>query len=116
MRLGITLLGDRVAPRCTFAESILIVVKDRGRITHRETVQLENNTIIDLMNVLRDYKVETLVCGGISVMEIRELVQSLDIAIVDNVAGDIDEIIKTIRVGTIHPGYGLQHLGTTSLK
>lgn len=116
MRLGIPLLGDRVAPRATFAESILIIVKDQGRITHRETVPLENKTLIDLINVLSDYQVEKLICGGISIMEIRELVQSLDIKIIDNVAGNIDEIVKTVKMDKIHSGYGLQHHGTNHFK
>lgn len=111
MNFGITLLGDRIAPRSTFAESILIVVKDRGQVTCREAIPLENNTIIDLINVLGDYQVDTLICGGISITEIREITQSLDIAIIDNVAGNIDEIIKTIGNGTIHSGYGFSHLG-----
>ncbi len=112
MRFGITLMGDRVAPRCTFAHSILVVVTSRGHITYRETVPLESNTIIDLISVLRDNKVDTLICGGISIMEIRELNQSLRIEIIDNVTGGSDEIINAIKDSKILPGFGLSHLDT----
>ena len=113
MRYGIPLVGDRVAPRSTFAESILIVEINGDRVTHKETVPLEGNTIIDLINVLRDYQVDTFVCGGISIMEIRELVHSFDITIIDNVIGNIDEIIRAIEQGRIHSGYGFSHLKST---
>lgn len=111
MRFGITLMGDRVAPRCTSARSILVVSVNRGHITYRETAPLESNTIIDLISVLGDHQVDTLICGGISVMEIRELNQSLPIAIVDNVSGDCDEIISAVKESRIYPGFGLSHLG-----
>ncbi len=112
MRFGITLMGDRVAPRCTFAHSILVVVTSQGRITYRETVPLESNTIIDLISVLRDYQVDTLICGGISIMEIRELNQSLRIGIIDNVTGGSDEIVNAVENSKIHPDSGLSYLET----
>ncbi len=112
MRFGITLMGDRIAPRCTFAHSILVVAVNRGRITYRETVPFESKTIIDLISVLGDHQVDTLVCGGISIMEIRELNQSLSIAIIDNVSGRSDEIINAIKDSKIHSDFGLSHLET----
>ncbi len=109
MRFGITLMDDRVAPRCTFAHSILVVVVNQGRIAYRETVPFESKTIIDLISVLGDNQIDTLVCGGISIMEIRELNQSLRISIIDNVSGNIDEVIKAIKDSKIHPDFGLSH-------
>ncbi len=115
MRFGIPLVGDRVAPRSTFAESILFIVITGGSVVHKETVTLDSNTIIDLINVLRDYQVDTLICSGISIMEIRELIQSLDITVIDNVIGNIDEIIKAIEQGRIHSGYGFSRLNSADL-
>ncbi len=85
----------------------MVVVVNRGRITYRETVPFESKTIIDLISVLGDYQVDTLVCGGISIMEIRELSQSLRIAIIDNVSGRSDEIINAIKDSKIHSYFGL---------
>jgi uncharacterized metal-binding protein/predicted Fe-Mo cluster-binding NifX family protein len=113
MRFGIPLMADRVAPRCTFAHSILIVASDRGRITYQEKVSFEINTIIDLISVLEDHEVDTLICGGISVVEIRELNQSLSIEVIDNVSGSSDEIVTAVKDSKIHPGFGISPPGTT---
>jgi uncharacterized metal-binding protein len=100
-------MGNRVSPRCTFANSMLVVVFNQGRLIYQETVPFEINTIIDLINALRDNQIDTLICGGISVMDIRQLDQSLDLAIIDNVSGDYDEIMDALKNNRLYPGFGL---------
>jgi uncharacterized metal-binding protein/predicted Fe-Mo cluster-binding NifX family protein len=106
MRFGIPLLGDRVAPRCTFADSVLVVTTRRRRIEDQAVVPLGGTTWADLATVLSEHQVDTLVCGGIS-RSTRESIDARDVAIVDNVAGTCEEILEALRRDQIRPGFGL---------
>jgi uncharacterized metal-binding protein/predicted Fe-Mo cluster-binding NifX family protein len=105
MRYGIPILADRIAPRCTFAEAVLVVQVSRRRITDRSVVPLEGNTWADLARLLTDHQVETLVCGGIS-LTTRESLQVRDIAVIDNVTGTVDRVVEALRREIIRPGFG----------
>ncbi len=107
MRFGIPLLGNRVAPRCTFADSVLLVTTRHRRIHDRTTVPLGGTTWADLAAVLGEHEVDTLVCGGISPVT-RESIRAREVSVVDNVAGTADEVTEALRVGKIHPGFGLE--------
>ena len=106
MRFGIPLLGNRVAPRCTFADSVLLVTARHRRIQDRESVPLEGTTWADLAAVLGEHEVETLICGGIS-SSTRESIRTRNVSVIDNVAGTEEEILEALRRGRIHPGFGL---------
>jgi uncharacterized metal-binding protein/predicted Fe-Mo cluster-binding NifX family protein len=106
MRVGIPLLDDRVAPRCTFADSVLVVTTKRRRIQDQVVVPLPGTTWADLAAVLSEHAVDTLVCGGIS-QSTRESMDARDVAIIDNVAGTTDEILEALRKERIYPGFGL---------
>jgi uncharacterized metal-binding protein/predicted Fe-Mo cluster-binding NifX family protein len=106
MRYAIPLLGDRVAPRCTFADSILLVTVGRDRILERSTVPLDGNTWADLARVLSDQRVDTMVCGGIGTST-RESIRSRDVDVIENVAGRSDEIVEALERGRLRAGYGL---------
>jgi uncharacterized metal-binding protein/predicted Fe-Mo cluster-binding NifX family protein len=106
MRYGIPLLADRVAPRCTFADSVLLVTAKRRRIREQSVVPLEGHTWADLVAVLAEQGVDTLVCGGIS-RTTRDSIRSLDVDVIDNVAGTSEEVLEALRRERIHPGFGL---------
>lgn len=106
MRFGIPILAHRVAPRCTFADSVLLVTARHRRIQAREAVPLEGTTWADLAAVLGEHQVDTLVCGGIS-PSTRESIRAREVTVIDNVAGTEDEVLEALRLGKIHPGFGL---------
>ncbi|MGD2070713.1 MAG: DUF1847 domain-containing protein [Gemmatimonadota bacterium] len=103
MRFGIPLLADRVAPRCTFADSLLLVTTKGRRIQKQRTVALPGTTWADLGAVLVEHEVQTLVCGGIS-PSTRESIAGLDVHVIDNVAGTSEEVLAAVRTGAITSG------------
>ena len=113
MRVGIPLLGDRVAPRCTFADAVLMVTTKRRRIQDQTVVPLDGNTWADLATVLSEHHVDTLVCGGIS-RSTRESIDARDVAIIDNVAGTSAEILEALCRGRLQAGFGLSPPGTAA--
>ncbi|MFH0944161.1 MAG: DUF1847 domain-containing protein [Planctomycetota bacterium] len=105
MRYGIPVLGQRVAPRCTIAESLLIVTWCDGRIVGRVTVPLDGSTWAEVLPALADQRIDTLVCGGIDHIN-RGAVEALGMTIIENVACTSGEVIDAIRMGTLRPEFG----------
>jgi len=105
MIYGIPLFRERVAPRCTIADSILLVKATSDGIDLKERFRIEEKSWIELLKILNDNKVDTLVCGGIN-FEHRKSVLESDISIIDNVACSGEDIIKAIEDKTLRPGFG----------
>lgn len=108
MRYAIPLLTNRISPRCTIAECLLLLDTDPrepGRIRHRSFVPLVNQGWYEMINLLVAEGVETLVCGGISRDSRAELARH-DIAVVENVAATATAVVEAIVGGDLRPGYG----------
>lgn len=117
MRYGIPIVGNRVAPRCTCAESVLTIVSRSKDVRRESEVPLANESLASLIDVLTDCRVDTLVCGGIS-RESRDRLRSHHIDIVDNVAGTVADLLAAVKNGELRAGFGLSSTGTqtTSLN
>lgn len=107
MIYGIPLFRKRVAPRCTIADSILLIRVIRDRVTSRKYLPMKEKSWIDLMKVLNDNKVDTLICGGINT-EHRQLSRDSGIAIIENVVSSDEEIMNAIKNNTLRPGFGFK--------
>jgi uncharacterized metal-binding protein/predicted Fe-Mo cluster-binding NifX family protein len=105
MRFGIPLLDQRVAPRCTIADRVLLITVKRRRILEESAVPLDRATWMDLTRILSEERVDALVCGGIS-RSTRETVESQAVEVIDNVAGTAEEVVDALRRGGLHPGFG----------
>jgi uncharacterized metal-binding protein len=109
MRWGVPLMGDRVAPRCTRADGLLLARVSHGRVVSHTRMALAVRSPVELLDAVSEHDVEKLVCGGVS-REVREALASQDVAIVDNVACSADEVLAALDAGSLCAGYGL---GTT---
>lgn len=105
-RCGIPLLDNRVAPRCTTADALMVIDLARGRVTHRHVVSMDAGSVPDLIAVLREHGIDMLVCGGLTV-ETRQLLEAELSDIVDNVAGTADDIVPALERGVLRAGFGL---------
>ena len=106
MRCGITLLGDRVSPRCTAADGLMVVALQRGRMTSCQTLPMEISSPLDLLAELKRQGIDTLVCGGIT-RDIRDVLLTAVADIVDNVACSKEEAVAALEQGVLQPGFGL---------
>ncbi len=109
MVVGVPLLSDRVAPRCTSATHLLLATVARGRISALNVVRVEIEGIVALLEVVRSHGLGTLVCGGIGAGD-RALLQSQGIEVIDNVACSSREVAAAIEAGTLRPGFGFQRV------
>lgn len=100
------MLHDRVAPRSTCAEGLLVLILDHGRVTVRETVRQPIHDRVELVSLVREHRIDTLICGANSSGTRESLLES-DLTLVENVAGSILEVVDAVERGTIRNGYGL---------
>jgi uncharacterized metal-binding protein/predicted Fe-Mo cluster-binding NifX family protein len=105
MRYAIPLLANRIAPRCTIAEGLLVIEVDDGRVCEQSLVNSPGTSWTELLGVLAAEKIGTLVCGGIS-REARQELQERGIAVLENVAATTQAVVKAICVGRLRPGFG----------
>jgi uncharacterized metal-binding protein len=105
MKYGIALLGDRVAPRCTCADALLVVGLGRGRRLSCVRVPGRIDSLAQLVAAIEDYRIGTVVCGGIR-PETRGALRSAAIRVVDNVACSADDAVQALRNGCLCPGFG----------
>jgi uncharacterized metal-binding protein/predicted Fe-Mo cluster-binding NifX family protein len=105
MKYGIPLMGNRVAPRCTNADSVLLVALKRNRVSAEENVSLSNHSLFNLIELLSEYCVDTLICCGIS-RESKEFLIAKNVEIIDNVSCTVEEIIEALKKGSLCPGFG----------
>jgi uncharacterized metal-binding protein len=106
MRCGITLLGNRVSPRCTAADGLTVVDLHRGSLTSCQDCPVEISSALDLLAEIKRYGIDTLVCGGIT-RDIRDVLMTAVADIVDNVACSRDQAIAALEQGVLRPGFGL---------
>jgi len=106
MKYGIALLGNRVAPRCTHADYILMVSSRRNGVTTGKNLPMPNHSVHDLCDILLQHSIDALICGGIT-RENKEFLQNQKLKIIDNVISTVDDIILALKKNILCAGYGL---------
>ena len=115
MIYGIPLFRNRVAPRCTIADSILLVKYSGNSIVFKKLLKIDEKSWNGLFKIFKDNKVDTLVCGGIN-YESRKLLIDQRMSVIDNVACSDKEVINAIRTKTLRTGFGLSITSDSDLK
>jgi len=110
MRYGIPLLGNRVAPRCTAAENLLLLTVVRDKVRSQRVITIHQQNWAGFVRHLVNAGADTLVCGGIS-RWVKDLVTSKQVEVLENVAGTAEEVTKAIQSGKLCPGFGFQEGG-----
>ncbi len=106
MIAAIPLYGKRVSPRPLYAQEMVMVRIDDGKITWRRSESVSNLSEEFFIDQLLDLGVEVLVCGGVSREFIDECADA-GIKVVQNVAGQVDGIIPALAEGRLTAGFGL---------
>ncbi|MCP4704248.1 MAG: DUF1847 domain-containing protein [candidate division Zixibacteria bacterium] len=113
MKFGITLFENRVSPRWTAADSILLVSQRRGKVSGKKRIPINIANLTDLSEILIQNRVDILVCGGIT-SDGKLYLQGLNLSIIDNVAGTAEDIEVAIKSDRLRRGYGFIELGSDS--
>jgi hypothetical protein len=108
----VPLLQGRVAPRCTNADSLLLVdILPDGSAAGR-VVGLPVATPEELLGIAHEYRVTTFVCDGIT-PDSRIVLLAHGLRIVDNVVGSAEEVMNSLTAGALRHSFGLRPRGST---
>jgi uncharacterized metal-binding protein/predicted Fe-Mo cluster-binding NifX family protein len=110
---GVPLLGDRVAPRCTRADGFLVAAVRRNHVSSQSRLRTSVQSSEELLAALKEWGVDTVVCGGLS-RDLKDTLLAQGIGVIDNVACTCDDVVHALSLGTLQAGYGFANAGGDS--
>jgi len=113
LRVAIPLFGNRVAPRCLKAESMLLANIEYGGPDSRSIHHTAGLNPQEWIELMLELGINVVVCGALS-GELQEELKALGITAITNVAGEAEEVLEQLKLGRLIPGYGLS--GAKSAK
>jgi len=105
MVYGITLLRNRVSPRCNCADSVLFVQRHRNSVRSKKSVRVSDLNIPDLFELLIQNRADALICGGIT-RDSKDFLTGKNLVVIDNVACEKENILKALESGKLKQNFG----------
>ena len=100
MKVAIPTWRDRVSPVFDVAQHLLLVELTDGAEVSRQQVSLLETDPARRVRRLQDLQVQTLICCAVS-QPLREALVSSGIEVIDQVCGNVEEIVAAYRNGTL---------------
>jgi hypothetical protein len=103
-RVDVCQLIGRIAPRYDFAtEFAVFAIDNDGRVLERWTVSSSGMSSAEQTAMLSRLGVEVVICGGAK-KECQCHMAEHNIGFIDNVIGNVDDVIACYLEGTLHCG------------
>jgi len=109
MRVVLPFFGSRVAPNLLFSNQSLIVQIYSSQIVSKKIISTTSFLEADWAKLIEDFDINVLVCGGVD-KQFQEELKEKDVQVVNNVAGEIDEVLEHLIKGKLKNGYGISYL------
>jgi len=106
MKIAIPIFGPRVSPRFDHAPSLLLFTVEKGAVVERREVALPPLEPWQRVEQLREWDVQTLICGGIDGTSARTLTTHR-IQVIPWVSGDVERALEFFLKGRLDPGLAL---------
>jgi predicted Fe-Mo cluster-binding NifX family protein len=105
--LAIPVLRSRVAPVLNWCSRIQIFPEEPSRESLRQELILPHLEADQRLQVLRDHRVSTLICGALSADLLRRA-RDLGLTVVSGVAGEVEEVVQSYWQNNLdHPKFRL---------
>ena len=108
MSVALPTFGTRIAPTFIHCDQVLLVRVVAGQIVRLGTVRATGLTEDERIKLLEENHTTVLVCGGIDI-ELRCEIAARGIEVIDNVAGEVDDVLESMAGGQFAPGYGINY-------
>jgi len=105
MKVAIPRFGKEVAPCFEHSATIAIFTIKGGKLTDQLDFAVQSREELDRVRLLRDQKVETLICGGVQDV-FEDLLRATGIKVISWVSGDVESLIDLFIRGELVPGTG----------
>lgn len=103
-KIAVCQLKDRVAPRLDRCpELLLVTVADPRAVKEKKVFPIATLKPREVADLLRRLQVKTLICGGVR-EDYQQALKKLDIQLIDNVIGDVEDILMRYVEGKLTRG------------
>ncbi len=106
MKVSVPLFGSRVSPRYLYAPLLLVAEVENREVRSRHTEPLQGVSDDVFLDQLAELETGVFICGGASWDFIAEA-RAAGIEVINNVAGEVEEVLFAFAADRLYPGYGL---------
>jgi len=82
----------------------MVTVDNSGLIQKRQVIFTATLNPGDLAALLALHQIEILICGGVR-KDCQQILQKNNIELIDNVIGNVDDVIRLYRKGKLRRGH-----------
>lgn len=100
MRFAIPEFKGRVSPAFDFSSRIIVAEVSDDGMPETFPIQWSSSNMYNKIQQLKELKVETLLCGGISLKLARD-VEKCRIQVIPGISGEVQEVIRAFISGGI---------------
>ena len=103
MRVAIPRMGETVAPCFEYCATIAIFTIAGRRVVEQIDFPLRSRDPFDRVRLLRDQRVDTLICGGMQDIY-EDLVRATGLEVISWVSGSVEDLLDMFLRGRLVPG------------
>lgn len=100
MKICIPIWKESVSTAFDFAATLCFVQHDNGKVTSRDTVDVQTLSLAEKVTLIRDAGVDVVMCGCIS-RPAAAMIELQGIQLIPWVRGRIDDVLSAYDAGTI---------------
>jgi predicted Fe-Mo cluster-binding NifX family protein len=105
LKIAIPRMGECIAPCLECSATITIFSVEDGSVLDQIDFPISSREPLDRIRLLRDQKVDTIICAGVQ-DTFGDLVRASGIKMISWVSGSIEELLIAFLEGRLVPGNG----------
>lgn len=103
-KIAVCQLNDRVAPRIDQCpELVLVTIDDPEAVREKKVFPIATLKPKEVADLLHRLNVKALICGGLK-EDYQQALKKLDIQLIDNVIGDVEDVLTRYLEGRLYRG------------
>jgi len=109
MRVVMPFFGSRIAPNLLFSSQSLVVQIYSSHVISKKIISTAAFLEAEWNKLIEQFNINVLICGGID-KRFQSDLEERDVKVINNVAGEIEEVLEHLIQGKLKPGYGISYL------
>ena len=97
MKVAIPLFNNRVSPRFEYAPALLLATIKADKVIEKKELSLTNYDLFQRVALLKEFGVDTLICGGINNF-INRLLDWRKVQVISPISGDAEEVLLPVSL------------------
>lgn len=103
MRIAVPRMGEMVAPCFEYCATMALFTIHEGRVVEQVDFPLRSREPFDRVRLLRDQRVDVLICGGMQDIY-EDLIRASGLEVISWVSGEVEDLLDMYLRGSLVPG------------